>query len=234
MKKIILTLAAIVTTAFSYGQTADEVIDNYYKAIGGKDKWSKLNSMVQTAEMNMQGTTINLKIYQEHKKAFKVEISFQGMTGYQLLTDKEGWGYMPFQGQQKAEPATKEQVEKGQSDLDIQGKFLNYKEKGSTVEFLGKEDLDGTDCFKIKLTEKNGRISNHYFDASNYYIIKTTSKIEQDGKEIEAVGEYSNYQKTPEGYVFPMSVSEGNGPQTITKVEVNTKIDPKVFEATNK
>jgi hypothetical protein len=234
MKKLILTLAAIATTSFSFAQTADEIIDKHYTAIGGKDKWNKLTSLVQTAEMTVQGSTINLKVYQEHKKAFKVEISFQGMSGYQLMTDKEGWGYMPFQGQMKAEPATKEQVEKGQSDLDIQGKFLNYKDKGSVVEFVGKEDLDGTECFKLKLTEKNGKSSNHYFDASNYYLIKTTAKIEMDGKEVESAGEYGNFQKTPEGYVFPMSVSEGNGPQKITKVEVNTKIDPKVFEPTNK
>jgi hypothetical protein len=234
MKKLILTLAAIATTTFSFAQTADEIIDKHYAAIGGKDKWSKLTSTVQDAEMNMQGTEVKLKMYNEHKKAMKIEISLMGMTGYQLMTDKEGWGYMPFQGQMKAEPMTKEQVEKGLPDLDIQGDFLNYKEKGSTVEYIGKEDLDGTDCFKLKLTLKNGKISNYYLDASNYYIIKVTSKMEVDGKEVESATELGNYQKTPEGYVFPMSISGPQGPFKVTKVEVNTKIDTKVFEATNK
>jgi hypothetical protein len=234
MKKIILTLAAIVTTAFSYAQTADEVIDKYYQAMGGKDKWLNLNSMTQTAELNIQGSTVNLKMFAENNKKFKTEISFQGMLGYDLVTSTEGWMYMPFQGQMKAEPMTKEQVEKRASQLDIQGDLLDYKKKGSTVEYLGKEDLDGTDCFKIKLTLKNGNIYNYYFDASNYYLIKQISKIQMDGKEMEDATEFSNYQKTPEGLLFPMGISGGNGPLKITKIEVNPKIDPKVFEATNK
>jgi hypothetical protein len=235
MKKILLTALALVSANVFFAQTADEIIDKYYTAVGGKDKWLKLTSTVQTAEMNMQGTTINLKIYSEHNKANKTEISFQGMTGYQLLTNKEGWGYMPFQGQMKAEPFTKEQVEKGQTDLDLQGDLLNYKEKGTTVEYLGKEDLDGTECFKMKVVLKNGKSSTYFFDASSYYLIKVTSKTEVDGKEVEAVMEFSNFQKTPEGYIFPMAMSGmGPGPMKVTKIEVNTKIDPKVFEPSNK
>jgi hypothetical protein len=237
MKKLILTLAAIATTSFSFAQTADEVIDKYYTAIGGKDKWLKLISTIETAEISMQGTTINVKTYREHNKALKLEISLQGQTGYQLLTNKEGWNYMPFGGQMlKAEPSTKEQVEKGQEGLDVQGDLLNYKEKGHAVEYLGKEDLDGTECYKLSVKTKKGSASNYYFDASNYYLIKVSSKMEVDGKEVENVSEFSNYQKTPEGYVFAMAYSGGGapGPVKVTKMEVNTKIDPKVFEPTNK
>ncbi len=234
MKKLILTLAAIATTAFSYAQTADNVIDKYYEAMGGKDKWLKLTSMVQTAELNIQGTLVNIKMYNEDKKKSKTEISFQGMSGYDMYTTTDGWMYMPFQGQLKAEPYTADQVSKKQSGLDIQGDLLDYKSKGSTVEYIGKEDLEGTDCFKLKLTLKNGNVYNYYFDASNYYLLKQVSKMVIDGKETEDITEFSNYQKTPEGYVFPMGVLSGVGPLNITKIEVNTKIDPKIFEATNK
>jgi hypothetical protein len=235
MKKLILTLAAIATTSFSFAQTADEIIDKHYAAIGGKDKWSKLTSTIQDAEMTVQGTMIKLKIYKEHNKLEKVEIEFNGMKGYQLMTDKEGWGYMPFQGQMKAEPATKDDVEQSKSELDVQGRLLNYKDKGSSVEYVGKEDLDGTDCFKLKLTEKGGKILNYYFDASSYLLLKQVSKVTINGKEMEQIEELGNYQKTPEGYLFPMSKTNNmQGSYKVTKIEVNTKIDPKVFEPTNK
>jgi hypothetical protein len=234
MKKLILTLAAIATTTFSFAQTADEIIDKHYAAIGGKDKWSKLISTVREAEINAQGQIIKVKVYNEHKKASKAEIEVMGMIGYDLITEKDGWLYMPFRGQMKAEPYTKEQIEKGQDRLDIQGDLLNYKEKGHLVEYVGKEDLDGTECYKLKLTNKNGQINNYYFDASNYYKLKVTTKEEIDGKEVEASEEYSDYQKTAEGYVFAMSEVGGNGPIKYTKIQVNTKIDPKVFEPTNK
>jgi hypothetical protein len=97
---------------------------------------------------------------------------------------------------------------------------------------LGKDDVDGTECFKMKMTNKEGRETTYFLDASSYLTIKQTTKFTVDGKEIESATNFSNYKKLPEGIVYPMSVGADWGETEVTKVEINTPIDEKQFQVT--
>src|SRR5260370_654495 len=79
------------------------------------------------------------------------------------------------------------------------------------IELFGKDDVDGTECYKIKMTDKNAQETTFYIDPTNFYVIKQTQKIKADGKEIEASTTYGDYKKLPEGIVYPMSVNGGWG-----------------------
>lgn len=70
------------------------------------------------------------------------------------MNTTKGWNFLPFQGQATPAELTADQVKASQSQLDIQGPLLNYKEKGSQVELAGQEKVDGKDAYKIKLTNK--------------------------------------------------------------------------------
>jgi hypothetical protein len=81
---------------------------------------------------------------------------------------------------------------------DYDGLFYNYKEKGYTVEFTGKEKVDDIDCFILKLTRPNGDVINTYIDAENYVPLKMNSKMKMQGVETEAETIFSNYKYTNE------------------------------------
>ena len=42
---------------------------------------------------------------------------------------------------------------------------MDYKAKGNTVELMGKEDVEGTPAYKLKVTKKSGNIEYDYLDA---------------------------------------------------------------------
>ena len=149
------------------------------------------------------------------------------------MSKTEGWSYFPIQQQPKPEPMTADQLKMTQDQLDIQGELVDYKAKGSKIELVGKDDMEGTEVYKLKLTTKDGKEKTMFFDASNYYLIKESEKVEADGQEIETAVTYSNFQKLPEGLVFPMTVETGNGPMTIKTVEINPKVDESIFKPSN-
>jgi hypothetical protein len=157
-------------------------------------------------------------------------INVMGMDGYSIITEKEGWSYMPFQGQTKPEPLTADDVKNAQDDLYLQDEFITYKELGKKLEFIGKDDMDGTECFKFKMTDKNAQETTYFLDASSYLTIKQTTKVKADGKEMEVSTMYSNYKKLPEGIVYPMTIGGGWGDSEFTKVEINPVIDEKEFK----
>ncbi len=228
-------LVAALSVTSVKAQTADEVISKYVTAVGGLDNWKKVNSMVQTGTMTVQGMNIDITISTLNGKGSRQDIVAMGMNNYTITTPTEGWRYFPIQGQQAPEAMTADDVKQAQDALDVTGALVDYKTKGHSAEFLGKEDVDGTDCFKIKLTHKSGKTETYFIDAATNLIVKSISLLKANGQEAELATSYSNYQKLPEGILIPHAMSVPFGPGvnfdlTITKVEVNKAIDESIFK----
>lgn len=225
-----LSLLAVLSINIAFAQTAEEIAQKHVEAIGGAENWKKINSMVMDATIKAQGAEVGVKRTQVHKKGMRMDISVMGMNGYQILTDKEGWSYMPFAGQTKPEPMTADDVKTSQDQLSLLDEFINYKEEGKKLEYIGKDDLEGTECYKLKMTNNNGEEVTFWLDASNYYTLKQMQKTKANGKEVEANTLYSNYKKIPEGVVYPFSIGGDMGDIEVSKVEINPTIDDAVFK----
>jgi hypothetical protein len=231
LKSVLTGLVAFMAFTGLQAQTVDEVIDKHLDAIGGKEKLLALSSVIMDANMNIQGTDIGFKMTQLHNKGQRVDITAMGMAGYIIATPTEGWRFLPFQGQTKPEATPAETVKEVADGLDIQSSLMNYKEKGHQVELIGKEDVEGTEAFKLKLKMKNGLEQTIFLDPSTYYIIKSVTKSKATGQEVEQSQTFSNYKKLDSGYVFPFSMTGfGPGELTITKIQINAPVDEKIFK----
>jgi hypothetical protein len=232
IKFLSLSILAIFATAISYAQTADELINKHIEAIGGKENWKKVNSMRSEATLSTQGIDIPVVITQVHNVGMKQEFTVMGMSGYSIIGVDGGWNFNPMQGQQKPEPITQDELNIGKEQLDLQGEFLDYKEKGHNVELLGNEDVDGTSCYKLKLTRKSGREATYLLDPKSFYIIRAVSKLTANGQEIESIINLSNYQKLPAGIVVPFTMENTMLPAPINmkKIEVNVAVDQSIFK----
>jgi len=222
---------ALVTLFTVQAQTADEVIDKHLQAIGGKEKLLTLTSVVMECNLSVQGMDIPIKITQLNNKGQRVDITAMGMENYTIQTNTDGWTYMPIQGQTAPQAMPAEAVKESVDLLDIQGALLNYKDKGHKVEYLGKEDVEGTECHKLKIALKGGMEQTMYFDPASYYIVKVTSKSKATGQEVEQTQTFSNFKKLDEGFVFPFALTGfGPGELTISKITVNQPVDEKIFK----
>jgi hypothetical protein len=230
MKKLVVTALLSLFAVGAFAQNLDEIVKIHIDAIGGIENWKKLKSLKMECSIKANGADIKVVICQLDKKAMRQDIAVMGMNGYEIVTNTQGWSFMPFQGQIKPEAMTADDVKNSQDDLWIQDEFITYKELGKKLELIGSDDMDGTDCFKLKMTDKNAQETTYFIDKSDYNIIKSISKVKADGKEMEVASTYGNYKKTEEGIVFAMSTTGGYGPMEITKIEVNPKIDETIFQ----
>ena len=230
MKKFFLSILTIATVGFTYAQTADEIVNKHIEAIGGADAWEKVNSMVTTGTLKVQGAEIAISLTVLNGKGSRQDITFMGMNGYQIVTPTQGWKFMPFQGQKEVEPITADDLKEAQDELDVQGSLVDYKTKGHTVELLGTDDVDGVDAFKLKETLKSGKTQTIFIDPKTYYIIRVISKQKANGNEVDVTTNVSNYQKLPEGIMVPLSIGLPFGEMIISKVEINKPIDENIFK----
>ena len=232
MKTGILITALLIcfTTLRSAAQTLDEIVAKHIEAIGGRENWSKINSMRLETLMKMQGAEMHSTDVVINRKAMRSDFSLMGMAGYTVITNSEGWSLSPWNGQVKPEAMTADDVKNAQDGLELQDKFLTYKELGKKLEYFDSDDIDGIECFKLKMTDKNGMETTFYIDPENYQIIKQVFKMVSNGQQVEYSTFFSDFTRLPEGIVVPMVTSNGGGNREVTKIEINPVIDESIFK----
>lgn len=237
--RIIPFLSLLFFYATGFSQTADEVISKHIAATGGVEKWSKVTSIRYTGTYvmgpGMQAPVTNLLLSKPFKGYYS-DFTWQGMTSKQAMRGDSGWSYNPFGGKRMADPLTPNDIRELNLYADPQGLLLNYKEKGFTAEYLGMDDMDGSDVHKVRLTNKAGDMIYYYIDADSYYLLKVVRKLRLKDKEEKSYTVYSDFRKTDYGIVVPFSVqgvdedgNEQGGPTNFSKVEVNVVVDPATF-----
>lgn len=230
MKKILLSFVVVFASIASISaQTADEVINKYVAAIGGAEKWSKIQSLKVEGQIEVQGLAIPFTMQAVHMKGVRVDAEFQGNKIIDITTPTKGWSQNPLMGKSSLEAITADELKTKLDELDVQDEFVNYKEKGSTVEFLGKEEEEGTSYNKIKMTTKNGNEKTYYFDLVTNLIYKEESTIKQQGQEMKQSVKYLDYKTLENGIKMAFKSDMGMMMMVTNKVTINPTIDETIF-----
>ncbi|MBX2890070.1 MAG: hypothetical protein KF734_04025 [Saprospiraceae bacterium] len=241
MKKSLFFAASLfLLNAFAFAQSAEDIIAKHIKAIGG-DNWSKVNSIKMEATIAAEaaaGMTISYSMTAIRDKAARMDVSVMDMNQVSVVNGDKGWTINPFAGQTSAEPLTPDQVKNMMDQTDIDGTIIGYKEKGYKVEYVGKEDVEGTEALKIKVDKGEGKLEYLLYDPESYYEIKNVRVDNVDGQEVETATIYSNF-KAVDGITMPYTMQQANpmmGSTTIslTKVTLNPTVDEKIFEMPKK
>lgn len=221
-----IVVAGLLSTA-AWAQTADELIEKNIQAKGGREKIQAIKTVRITGKMTMgQGMEAPITMELARPDKMRMEFTLQGMTGIQTYDGKEAWAVMPFMGKTDPEPIAGKQLEMIQEQADFDGLLMDYKAKGHQVELAGKEDLEGSPTWKLKVTKKNGDTGFYWLDAETFLEIKASGKTNVNGQEIEGESYFGNYKEVG-GVLFAHSVENkavgmpGGMTLTFDKIEVN-------------
>lgn len=231
MKKIKLLLFAVIgfTGMHVHAQTLDEIVNKNTEAMGGKEKLASLKTVKMTGNMSVQGTDISITMTKTHLIGMRTDIEVMNTANYQIVNQTKGWIFMPVAGMDAPKEMTEDEFKVYSNQTDIQGVLFNYKDKGSTVELVGPEKVDGADAYNIKVTFKNGRVNNYFVDKTTSRIIKVTGKATIQGQETDIATSFSDYKQNADGHWFPYMITNMQGPITIDKIETNVAVDEKIY-----
>ena len=236
MRHAVLVLIAVCClAAISFSQTADELIANNIQARGGMEKIKGIKTLRMRGKFE-GGGGFTAAVTQENQRPDLIRETFtlQGMTAVQAYDGSTGWQIQPFGGKKDPELMGEDDLRDLLLDADFDGPLVDYKEKGSTVEFLGHDVVDGDDALRLKVTLKNGDIIYEYLDPDTFIEIRKEIQQFIRGSVRDRVVGYGSY-KPVDGVMYPFSISQGpkNHPDaqttTVRKMEANVAIDPADF-----
>jgi hypothetical protein len=216
--------------------TADQLIAKNVEAKGGSDALHALRSLKITGKMlvNQGQMTLGYTEMRKRPEYIRGEVSLQGMTAVNAFDGKEGWKVSPFQGRKDPEKMSADDVKALVEDSEFDGPLVDWKEKGNTVEYLGTEDVDGTEAHKLKVTRKNGDVTFVYLDPDHFLEIRTLTQRMEHGARVEVETDLSDYEKV-NGVFLPFSVESGRKGDPdkqkliLDKMDGNVPLDDAIF-----
>ena len=228
-----LTILFLIAGNSIMSQSLDDILKEHFSAVG-QDNILKVNTQKLTGKMLQGGIEIPFTQMAKRPNKIRVEGTFQGLTFIQTFNGIEGWMLNPFTGVTDPQPMSEEDLKEMHYQADMDGMLWNWNEKGYTVTFDGKDDMEGTSCYKIKVDTKEGDSFTYYIDSDSYLILRSNTKMQRLGNEIESDTYFSNYNMV-EGIAFPGKIEtkmkdQLMGTLVIENVELNTELDDTLFE----
>ena len=238
---VILLVSTALIAAKGFAQdknqpTVDELVSKNIEAKGGADALHALQSLRLSGKLLVNEGQIELAYLQtkERPGELRTEATLQGMTQVEAYDGKEGWKISPFQGRKDPEKMSADDLKPLMEDAEIDGPLVDWKAKGSTVDYLGTEEVDGTLAHKLKVVRKNGDLSFVYLDPDHFLEIRVLTGRVKHGAYEEVETDLGDYEKTA-GVFVPTSIESGRKGDPdkqkiiIDKVEANVPVDDAIF-----
>lgn len=246
MKRIVFIVAGSFVVAglqaqdpkpINVKETVDGLVAKNIEAKGGAQVLAAVQSLRLHGKMIANQGQLELTYVQTKKRpgAVREETTLQGMTRIDAYDGKEGWKITPFGGRKDPEKISVDEAKALVEDAEVDGPLVDWKAKGSTVEYLGLEDVEGTMAHKLKVVRKNGDVNFVYLDPDHFLEIRIITQRMENGAQVENETDLGDYEKI-EGVFFPFSIEGGPKGSTdkqkiiFEKAEANVPVDDSIFK----
>lgn len=202
-------------------KTAQDVVDNYITASGGKDAVASVESISMKGNMGDGEQKGTIVIYFSKKYVY-IDINTAQFSMQQAIDAGKKKGWMKFGSIIK--DLKPEEIEKNSKNVEgsMWGNFVDPKKFGITYEMLQNETIDGKDCYVIDLIRDSLSSSTAYFD------VNTFNKV----REIKGgmTSDFSDFREVGStGVIMPYNIKSQTGDVTITEIKFNSKFDKKLL-----
>jgi predicted Zn-dependent peptidase/outer membrane lipoprotein-sorting protein len=220
-----------VNTTLPPGLTAEQVVEDYLTAIGGRSAINGIKDLQYSATMQVRGPSFDIKTWQKGGNKILVEMSMSGQAMNKRLYDGT-------RGSQSAMGQTEELEGSDLADLKEQALFVKeaaYNNGDYKLELKGMEEVNGANAYVLEVTRADGKKATEYYDVQTSLKLREVSPGEGvDGKPSTQTVDLSDYKevgkiKMPQTMtvsgVFPVPFKI-----SITDIKINAGVDDAVFK----
>ena len=205
--------------AIPEGMTAQNVLEKYIEAIGGKEKLMGVESYSLMAEAEMQGTILNLEVKKTSKNQYMQDVKVMGNSMSKQVVDGDK-GYMVMQGQRT--DLGEDELKKAKEES---APFPEVNLLNTDVTLEGIEVIDGKKAYKIKISDEK----TSFYDIETGLKVQDAVSVEAQGQQVNTTFDYTDYKEVS-GIKFPFLFIQTMGPQKIDYIVKEIKVNEGVSD----
>lgn len=237
---IALLLAATASPALAAPEpTAADLVAKNLAARGGAAALAAISTLEYNGKFiapgDFQLTYHGTRARHPGGDRLRDDMTIQGLTIVQAFDGQAAWKVNPFQGRKDAERMSADESRAQADAALIDGVLLASLQDGSTVRYLGREEFDGTNAYKLQVRQKDGDQYDYLLDPDTYLEIRAAETRQVRGAQTVTDYEYGDYEKVG-GVYFPMAIDTWQPAQPDQRVRIliasavaNAPLDPTSF-----
>ena len=200
-----------------------EIYDAYIEATGGRERFQELNSSRIVGAMKMQGMEAPMEILRERPGKLVVTIEFEGFgTISQGINETHAWDVNPMRGARLLDGKERDDMQK-RADFEEE---LEPEKYYKSIETVGKESIDGKECYVVEFTSNNDEVEKRFFDVATDFVVRVETKRDTPLGKMNVATAMSDYRDI-DGIKMPFKteMSVMGQSQVIEFQEVNLNVE---------
>ena len=204
--------------------SAEGVINNYIKSIGGAEKLNSISSVEVKATANLQGTVLEMYSLKSNQNQSLMTMTAMGMTLVKSVFNKYQ-GYNEVNGQRI--PLTDEELEQAIINSAL---FSELNFDFEIVELVGTSIVNDEKAYEIKVTDNK----SVFYSAETGLKLKEFESQEVEGNLITSEVFYNEYEEV-DGILMPKEINQVSAsipvPGGITFKSTSIKLNVKTSDS---
>lgn len=210
--------------------TAQQILDKYVQAIGGRAAWEKLKTRVsmgtiEIPSMSLSGTVL---VHEKAPNRMLMVVILAGSAFRQGFDGTEGWSDDPVNGMHVKTGAALEEMRR---DADFYHP-LHLQQIYSKFAVEGTEKINGSDAYVLEATLPDGGADKMYFDKESGLVVRIETKQHTSDGVQSFVEDIEDYHQV-DGVKLPFTVHQTNAASSYTirfgDVHHNAELDDSEF-----
>lgn len=211
--------------------TVDEIVAMNLQARGGVDLLRATESMKMTGTVTSPAGTAKMVNWMKRPNRKRTETEFGGQKNVEAFDGTTPWVSMAGLPPQVIPPSPRLEEAKGRSEIDPP--LLDYKERGRNVTLVGREKVDGSDVFHLRITDR-GQVTHYYLDAATGLEKKITNRISDGQMTAQVELRFSDFRAV-QGRMVPFTIQQVVDGKSVAQtklesVEFNIPIEDALFK----
>jgi zinc protease len=211
--------------------SGEKIMDTYVEATGGIKAYDKLTSVVTTLTMDIPafGVKLDITFYSARPDRFYSKLASPAIGSQERGTDGTVcWDKSTMTGTRILEG---DELAQCRREATFE-KYAYWRTAFDKAECTGLDTVDGSPCYRVVLTDKNGKTQTLSFDRKTNLLVKSAGVVSSPQGNIPVEALVSDYRKIGEVLVPFKSVANVGGQKrimTTTNVEFNVAIPDSIF-----
>jgi hypothetical protein len=179
-----------------------------------------------------------VKIIRKRPDQYLMEFDIQDITAYQGYDGQTAWWTTPWTGNPRPQLMPDDRAKEMKNRADFDGLLFNWKAKGHAVELVGRDTVEKSPAYKLKITRKDGGVEFLFMDTAKFIIQKRLYYRMVRGQEVAMENYFRDYRAV-QGIMFAYTQDTRYGGQPynslqLEAIELNKPVDAKVFKMPEK
>jgi hypothetical protein len=222
-------------------QTVDQVIERNTEAMGGRAIIESVKSIRVDLHIVDPGFEVDGTYHAARPGKMRIDVTAGGKHVFTEAFDgQRGW---QWKGEGNSEPTSPSATAALRHGVELPGKLFGLhemKQRGHRVELAGREQVDGIECYVLRVTLRDGYTISLYVDPKSWLITRRRDvrplHVDIDPTPTTIEWRASDFRKVS-GVFFPFATTDtdlitGKILETtrVNSLEVNPALDQSIFE----